>query len=315
MNEPRDEIADLVRAAGRRPELSPEAFQRMRAATHAQWQVELRSRRRRRVLAIAAGVAALGLVAILFSLIEIPGKPALVAHVAETADHQFLDAGDEFHAPAARGVTLTRLPDTSTSLRLAANTHLRWQSTGQVELLAGAIYVDSRRAAPGVAPPAGEPLVIVAGNARIEHLGTQFMVVRRDQDVQVSVRDGLVLVTLGNESRSLERGETATLLVATGTIRPGRMDGSNSDWEWVEALAPSLAIEGRDLLSVLKALAHECGVEIRFANPGVEAMARATTLHGPALDLPPREAMRALLTSSGLRMSAGTNASVMIDLP
>ena len=315
MNEPRDQIADLVRTAGRRPDLSPEAFQRMRAATHAQWQTELRSRKRQRFLAFAAGIAVLGLVA-LFSLMKAPGKPAVVAHVAETADHQFLDAGDEFRSPASRGVTLTRLPDASTSLRLAAGTHLRWKSAGQVELLAGAIYVDTRHGSPGVAPPASEPLVIVAGSARIEHLGTQFMVVRRDPDVQVSVRDGLVLVTLGSESRSLERGETATLpVVETGTIQSGRMDGSGADWQWVDVLAPSLAIEGRDLLSVLKALAYEGGIEIRFANPGIEAMARTTTLHGPALDLPPREAMRALLTSSGLRMSESTGASVTIDMP
>jgi hypothetical protein len=159
--------------------------------------------------------------------------------------------------------------------------------------------------------------VIVAGDARIEHIGTQFMAQRRGGEVEVFVRDGLVSVTLGSESRRLSRGQSGLLGDRQpGTIETRRVDAAGQAWDWADSLAPRLSIEGRDLLGVLRALAYQSGLELSFSDAGVEARAKGTTLHGPALDLPPRQAMRALLATSGLQIApdrTGTADSVLIE--
>lgn len=333
MNTPQDPLADLIRAAGHRPEPSAEVMARLRASAHAQWQASLVERRKRRFFAAAAGVAVLGLGALLFSLVRFETAPTIVARLTQPGDHQIVRAraddgvldsellgvGDELRTPAATGITLAQLPQGTTSLRLAPATRLRWKSADRVELLAGAIYIDTSHGAPGsrAADVAPNPLVVEIGSALIEHIGTRFMVTRGDANAEVRVRDGMVRVTLGNESRRLVRGETAIVpSTGAGPIETERSAASGTAWQWADVLAPRVPIEGRDLLTVLKTLAYEGGFELRFAGPAVETAAQTTTLHGPSLDLAPREALRALLTSSGLYVADEANAddgSVLID--
>lgn len=333
MNTPQDPLAELIRAAGHRPEPSAEVMGRLRAGAHAQWQAGLRERRRRRLFAVAAGVAVLGFGALLLSVGRFSEAPSIVARLTQAGDHQIVRArpdadvldsdllgvGDELRTPASTGITLAQLPQGTTSLRLAPATRLRWKSAERVELLAGAIYIDTSHGAPGAraGDATANPLVIEIGAARIEHIGTQFMVTRRDDRTEVRVRDGMVRVTLGDESRRLVRGEAALVPSSgEGTIETERGAASGIVWQWVDGLAPRVPIEGRDLLTVLKTLAYEAGLELRFARPGVEATARGTTLHGPSLDLPPRDAMRAVLASSDLFIADETRAddgTVLID--
>jgi hypothetical protein len=135
------------------------------------------------------------------------------------------------------------------------------------------------------------------------------MAVRRGNEVEVHVRDGLVRVTLGSDSRQLARGESANLRATGGPIQTGRDAGADPAWHWADALAPRVPIEGRDLLTVLRTLAYQSGLELRFATPAMEAAAASTTLHGPTLNLAPRETMRALLTTSGLSMTEDASTS------
>ncbi len=319
MTEPQDRIADLIRGAGQRPEPSAEVYERLRLATHAQWQAGLRERRRRRLFAIAAGVALLGIGAAFFSLLLPTPAPVIVARLTQAADHQILRArngadaldsellgvGDELRTSGSQGITLAQLPNGTTSLRLDAGTRVRWKSADRIELLAGAIYVDTSHGAPGggLTQAARDPLVIEVGDARIEHIGTQFMAVRRGNEVEVHVRDGQVRVTLGSDSRRLARGESREPAGNGWTDRDGSRCCGRSCLAVGGCLAPRVPIEGRDLLTVLRTLAYQGGLELRFATPALEAAAAARTLHGPILNLAPRETMRALLTSSGLGMT------------
>ena len=327
MTEPQDRIADLIRGAGQRPEPSAEVYERLRLTTHAHWQAGLRQRRRRRLFAIAASVALLGIGAAFFSLLQPTPAPVIVARLTQAADHQILRArngadaldgellgvGDELHTSGSQGVTLAQLPNGTTTLRLDAHTRVRWKSADRIELLAGAIYVDTSHGAPGggLTQAAHDPLVIEVGDARIEHIGTQFMAVRRGNEVEVHVRDGLVRVTLGSDSRRLARGESANLRATGGPIQTGRDAAADPALAVGGCFAPRVPIEGRDLLTVLRTLAYQSGLELRFATPALEAAAASTTLHGPILDLAPRETMRALLTTSGLSMTEDASTATI----
>jgi len=322
MNEDKDDLGQLLRAAGRRPEPSPEALARMRGHVHGQWRAGLAARRRRRYLAAAASLLALVGGSLFVWTGRQPAQPLYTARIASggellqidrrglsfmsETDPDLLGVGDRISTGAARGALLAQLPSGTTTLRLDRNTVVEWLANNRLQLLSGRLYVDSGRshAQPGSGP--AEPLIIEAGAARIRHVGTQFSAALTPGRVVIGVRDGVVQVAVGNDSASLTRGESATVLLsATGSaanrISRGHVAASGESWRWADELAPHLAIEGRNLVTVLRTLAYQAGMSVSFASQSVEADALATTLHGPVLDMAPDEALRAILATTSFR--------------
>ncbi|MGC4027880.1 MAG: FecR domain-containing protein [Steroidobacteraceae bacterium] len=310
MTPPSGKLGDLIRDAGRRQAPDAAMLERLHVSTHAAWQAQLAARRRRyRFLATAASLLLVTAGALLLNRYR-TAEPALaVARVSSEAPAagRLLHAGEEVQAGAS-GLVLVRVPETGTSLRLAAGTRLRWRAAGDVELLSGQVYVDTGH---GSTTPA---LQIEAGPVSITHVGTQFVAQHLTHGVQVLVRDGLVRMSRGSEVVQLARGEAATASFDPGmAIEQKPAASSGAEWEWVDALAPPLRVEGRDLRSVLQEMAYQAGFVIRFDEAGTETRAAVTVLHGPAIELPPPEALRAVLATAGLRvLPASTGDEILI---
>lgn len=322
MSEDKDDLGQLLRAAGRRPEPSPAALTRMRSHAHAQWQAGLAARRRQRWFAVAASVLVLVGGSLFFMSTRQTVQTQITARIASGAgavqvdrrglafmtetDPDLTGVGDRVSTGASRGALLAQLPSGTTTLRLDRNTSVEWVSHDHLRLLSGRLYVDTGRNHGESANIATDPLVIEAGDARIQHTGTQFIAALESGQVQVGVRDGTVQVAIGNDSARLRRGESATVKLqsATGSANPitlGRLGASGEAWRWADELAPRLPIEGHNLVAVLRTLAYQAGLELSFATQSVEADALATTLHGPVLDMAPQDALRAILATSSFR--------------
>jgi hypothetical protein len=303
-----DDIGRLLRAAGPRAEPSPETLRRLRAAAHDEWQATLRRRTRLRYMTLAASL--LGVVGGSFLFMTArPVTPVVIARVihggellnvvrhAAATDPELLAVGDRVTTSGA-GALLAHLPGGITTLRLDRDTSVELVAPDELRLLQGRLYVDTGL---GTRPndAARNRLVIAAAGARIQHVGTQFLTSLERGTVTVGVRDGLVRVALGSSSADLARGELATIDAGrspgSGAIVRGRVATSGGDWEWADALAPRLPIEGRRLVDVLRALAYQSGLSLSFASEAIEAEATATILHGPALDMRPAAALRAIL--------------------
>lgn len=316
MTDDNDAVARLILAAGRRAGPSPEAIARMREAVHAQWQQGLRRRARQRLFAMAASVllvVAGGLLVATRTSLGMPGGGALVASVAGPASGLAIDAGwrgwlrparnagdlfpgDVVTTRADAGTTVLRLPDERTVLRVAASTQLAWTGRGKLRLLSGRVYVDTGAGAEG---HAAAPLQILAGEAVVEHVGTRFITAFDGATVDVAVRDGQVRVTTDGQVAELARGELARL-AATGAIVKAAGAAAGTEWDWVDAAAPRIAVDNQDLLSVLRLLSFEAGIELVFADATAESRAGTTILHGPPVDLPPRAAIQAILATTSL---------------
>jgi ferric-dicitrate binding protein FerR (iron transport regulator) len=323
MNEDSDEVGRLLRAAGRRTGPAPDALQRIRDHAHSQWRSTLRRRVRLHLFAAAASVLALlgGTWLFIGNTGGARAQSARVIHGGEflnverhasTSDPELLSVGDRVSTGAIAGALLAQLPGGVTTLRLDRSTTVEWVGPGELRLVRGRLYVDSGNAAAG--RPARDALVIDAGAARIQHLGTQFLTAIDAGRVVVGVRDGLVKVAVGNRSANFARGEIATVNAAgavggTAAIARGRVATSGAAWQWADALAPRLPIEGRNLVDVLRALAYQAGLTLSFANPSVEAEAFATILHGPALDMTPDTALRAILATTSFATVTTTGSA------
>jgi len=324
MNEADDALSKLIRDAGPPPGPDAATLARLRAQAHAEWRVgveRLRRAQRARTWAMAASVVLA--LAIVLPLALRDGAPAVpVAHLLADAGGRLdgaiergsraaralpadaVTTGDELAADG-RAVAL-RLDGSSAALRVDAGSRLRWRGAREIELLAGRVYVDSHDAS------GTDALTIVVGDARVRHVGTQYLTVREGGSARVLVREGRVHIDLAGGEAEIGRGEVAAFATAGGTIRSGTASLRGADWAWAEAIAPRVPLEGRDLRGVLFELARETGRPLRFATAEAEAQALETILHGPALDVPPGDALRTLLATSGFVATTDSTSEIVV---
>jgi ferric-dicitrate binding protein FerR (iron transport regulator) len=262
-----DELAALVRAAGRRPLPPAHVVAAAERAARARWQetvARARTARRRRVRAIAAGAGLLA--AGVAALLLWPRGPLATvelvrgsAWVVEGSGRRPLSLG--MRLPA--GVTLAtgdaghaalRLAGGS-SVRLAARTRVRVER-GQLALSNGGVYVDR---APGQRP--ASPIVTPLG--RVIERGTQFEVRLRGRLLIVRVREGVVDVEVDGALHRARAGEQLERTAASALHR-APIGSADAVWEWVLATAPPLRIDGRSPRQVLALFERESGLVARL---------------------------------------------------
>jgi hypothetical protein len=95
----------------------------------------------------------------------------------------------------------------------------------------------------------------------------------------------------------LERGDVLET-TPDGQLRRFQSAFDDSDWTWVDALAPATLIDGRNLYDVLAELAHQGGLQLRFASSDTELAARSLPLNGQPLQLGTRAALTAIMTAT-----------------
>jgi ferric-dicitrate binding protein FerR (iron transport regulator) len=300
MNEQNDQqLAELLRLAGRRPRPSDETAARVRAAVRAEWEAETRGRRRMRnsfraaaaVAAMAAGVFVYRGTREVAPIGVTP--PVIVARVAAISGSASMNerplavgatmaAGSAIETEAGSALSLDW---TGASLRLDSASRVRLISQHEVTLDRGAVFFSSLGARAGITirTPYGE----------VRDIGTQFEV-RLDSDaMRVRVREGRVDLRRGAIVTSASGGEELTARAA-GNVARAPLAPNASVWQWVERAAPPLQLEGMTLDDVVRRTAREKGLAVRYDTP-----AREVTLHG-ATPLAPEEALDAAVRASGL---------------
>lgn len=304
-------LRELIRRAGPRPALPPDLEQRLFDAAHADWQATLRHRRRVRATYAAAAVVAVFVVTSLIALWD-QARDASHALVVTTSsgrvtvqrdgDDRLVEvgsrvlSGDVVRTASASGAVLRR--DDGLEVRVGERAELAWNGpTARVS--AGRLYVESHAASPDDAP-----LVLEAGRVRIAHLGTEYLVDAATPATVVAVRDGAVAVSTAADRTVVRAGDAVR--VRGDALEPVAA-ATAVDWSWADALGAPLAIEGRTVDDALAEAARRAGVGVRYVDSATRSRARRVTLHGPALQLAPGEAIRAVLTAGGFagRIEAG----------
>jgi hypothetical protein len=196
------------------------------------------------------------------------------------------------------------------SVRLDAGTRIRLAAKKSIDLVRGAVYVDSG------AEPGGMAVQAPAG--LFQDIGTQFEIRIEGKGAQSStrlrVREGRV---------ALQRGDGSVVTGAGGELRV-RADGRlarrqaavyGPEWDWVLQAAPRLDIEGLKVRAFLDWLGREEGWRIEYADAETASRVETTVLHGSIKHLTPTEAPGVVLASSGLgyRVSGGRMVVFVAD--
>ena len=338
-----DAVRRLLREAGKRRALPHEDLAAVQRAAREEWDRRFAAHRNSKVsgrwwlaLAAAALLGAIGLVwwggrpktvlpAPASSVASIEVMTGDVRVMVTAGQPARLVSADMLGQPLSAGSgLLTRKPGEGegrialrmaggASIRLDTGTSLRLSSTDVVELLDGAVYVDS-----GTGP--GRHGVAVKTPAGLfQDQGTQFEVRTEGSGphamTRLRVREGRV---------SLDRGEGSALVTAAGDELTVRANGepvqasvpvSGPEWDWVLRTAPMPAIEGVKVRVFLDWLGRETGLRIRLADEQTASVVDSVVLHGSIRHLTPADAPGVVLSSAGLghRVSGDTLVVFIAD--
>lgn len=209
------EIAELLSHAGARVEPPIEIMREVHAAVHAQWRQVVQARQRRRRIfawgaAAAVGVLAVG-VTVTLQRSDIQQQPIATlqrtdgeifvaadgTHWNRLHDGQHIAVGDSVRSEARAALRF----DNGIALRIDRGTVLQVKTADRLALNVGAVYVDS--------PPArnANMLVIDTHAGSVRHVGTQYLVRTRPDGIDVSVREGRVLIEHTTDSSTAAAGE------------------------------------------------------------------------------------------------------------
>jgi ferric-dicitrate binding protein FerR (iron transport regulator) len=307
------DTGELIRSAGRRPEIPAEDLAAIKEAAASEWRKTVaaergRTLRTRSIYALAASI----LIVLLGGWWWLADKPLTTPLEIATIELSTgaIGVGDslfEGELLEAIGVVAVRMTG-GQSIRVEDGTRLRFISSSLLELESGALYVDS------------DPSAVTTGKLEI---GTSFGVVREigtqyeirisevANNLRLSVREGSVSISTNGDSHSAARGEQLTLQsdgsVARATVAP---DGP--EWQWVLAAAPALEIEGLSLASFLNWISRETGWEVHYADEDIAASAQKISLHGTIEGLRPDESLGIILQGSGLDYRMDDGAVVIV---
>lgn len=311
-----ESLEQLLRRA--RPRRAPPDAEReqVRLAVEAEWIAVIGQRRRhRRWLSLAAAAAVLLAVAGAPYLLRFSGvAPVSVATIERSigslyllGERSELTEADELSV-LTTGQTIVSMPASGAAMRWHQGGQLRLDADTRVDLVAddtvflrsGRIYFDSRASALSdlSSPVAESRFTVRTAQGTVWHTGTQFIASQDGRTLTVSVREGEVHVDGDYYDGSANAGQQLTL---EGRNRPvlTSIAVAGGAWSWVESIAPTAGIENPSVYQFLSWVARETGLELRFATPEAERIARRDRLIG-RVDAPPRDALRLWMSTVDL---------------
>jgi ferric-dicitrate binding protein FerR (iron transport regulator) len=296
MNNSNDEdsaaVEQLLAGAGRRAAPPPAARDAAYASTLLAWQQALRERQRqkRKVWAVAAGMAAMAC-GLIWQFAGTGRPPQIVAWSMDRG--QMVRSGDVVTVAAPRGRAFLTL--TGERLRVAAGSEIAFTAAGRLQLRRGRIYVESTEGR----LESGN-LEVSTRLGTVQHVGTRYSVAAEAMQMVVSVRDGRVMLATPAARTQILAGTRVTIDSA-GQESNRQMIGSHGkEWEWADAMAPALQIDGRPLTDVLRDVAFETGRRLEYADEDTRLLCSEIRLKGPFLEMPASDRLFAVLVTTGL---------------
>lgn len=312
-----DKLAQLLAKAEPRKVPPARMEVEVRAAVHAEWQHLLQARKGKQqrrwlaaaavlVCAVSAGWLTLNLggstnittnnsAPVVATITQLQGAVALNE---VTVDRQASGIAAQIHTKdvlRSRDDGGLRIQlHNGISLRVAANTELRWLAADSLQLVQGAIYVDSHA---NVAP-----LTVHTVRGEITHLGTRYLVNVNQQSLHVAVREGQVSVHAGNDQITVGALQQVHMNV-DGYIARSDVQLSDATWQWADTLAESFALDNHSVAEFLQWVANETGSEVNYANPAVKAAASTTVLHGQPIAQAPLQALKPVLVTTDFHVA------------
>jgi len=293
-----DTVAKLMNLAGPRAAIPADLEQRVHDNVRLTWRNSTSKKSPLRWIIQAAMAATLLLaIAINDSAPEITLQPlgqiATVAGGIAESDYSIGDAiyaGDFLQTGADRGLSIALSGDIS--LRIAADTSVRFDTADEFTLIHGQMYADS-----GERIYRDRQITIHTTMGSATDVGTQFSVAYNGRQLNVAVREGRVDVSGDQPSVTAMAGDRLTFQTGNEVVID-QVAAYDTSWNWATSLAPSFDLEDKSLLDFLKWASRETGKELVFSSDDVRMAAMRTELFGSVSNFTPDEAIESVLATT-----------------
>lgn len=193
-------------------------------------------------------------------------------------------------------------------LRMDRNASLTLHDSSEIWLHHGRVYVDSTE---------GVPLTVVAPNASITDIGTQFEVTVDDELLIVATREGVLNVVLGSNTllSKAEPGMGEALKIdGLELLFREEIPTSGERWAWTQLARPQFNARERSIRDYLNWAARENGKRLRFATPLAEQQAELRILHATGDIDADVGTMQRVLATSAFETRAGEDHEIIVAL-
>lgn len=179
------------------------------------------------------------------------------------------------------------------SIRMDENTALRLESSGNIQLESGRIYMDTAQRA-----AKSEALSISTPAGRVSHVGTQFMTAVSLAGTTISVRSGSVALEQSGTDHLVAQGEQLSVS-EDGRRSIQKIESWGEHWQWAERITPAFDSDGKSIADLIDWVGNETGHLVEYASFDAQEHARKTVLRG-TLELEPMKALTMITQSSGM---------------
>ena len=273
-------VRRVLTAAGERPVI-PEHFRSSWETTFrdelARARDDVRRQRIARWVPLAAGIAVLGLVVVLFG--NRPAVPEALGTVVavqgyseigsrEAAEGTQIQSGDVVRTGPSSYLTLDFA---GVDVRLAPNTALETHRD-RLHLTQGQINMDIGESS------SRSTLVVVTAFGEVAHTGTQFLVDVTLDAMILAVREGAVELRISRARVNYRATATSAPLVRVtrrGLIEVSDIDRHGGIWGWTDSAGPGLVVAGRSTHDALSWAARERGLRLEYLTPAARRRAAA----------------------------------------
>jgi len=191
--------------------------------------------------------------------------------------------------------------------RVDENTHFMVESNNHLKLISGQIYVDSDSTG------GHHKLTIETPLGKVNHIGTQYSVSFIEEQLQVGVRDGLVLVSSDSISQAeLSKGRNLVLNVEGQAIYSD-IESYDPLWQWTQKITGGFAIQGQSLSDYLQWVSRETGYPIKWQSDNVRNKASSIKLSGSIIGILPLDSLDVIIPTTRLKYSLDDNKIYIHD--
>lgn len=295
-----DTVEKLMNLAGPRAGISTVLEQRVHDNVRQVWRDSTSKKSSLRWIVPAAMAATVLLVVAINSrapevILQPLGQIAYVASGDNATNAGYLVgdsvfAGDFMETGTDYGLSVSLAGDIS--LRIAANTSVRFDQADEFTLIHGQMYADS-----GERIYRERQITIHTAAGSATDIGTQFAVAYDKQQFSVAVREGRVDVSGDGPSVTAMAGDRLSIQPGNDIV-VDQINPYDASWDWATSLAPRFDIEDRSLLDFLKWASRETGKTLEFSSDDVRMAAMRTELFGSVANFTPTEAIESVLATT-----------------
>lgn len=288
-------FAELLSKAPPRATPPPEVEADIRQAIHGEWRrVAGHNVRRRKLQSFAMAATVLLGVFVTLNMLRTPlpdfeslqmatierqfGSVFITKHGTSSSDTTTaVEGGDIVETGADSGSALAW--HGGGSLRIDENTVVAFEAENRIYLQRGRVYFDSVDSGSFEERSDAGEFLIRTDDGLIRHIGTQYMTAVTTQGTTVAVREGSISIAGAQGNRRAGAGEQL-LVSADGEFEPGKINGYDEDWQWIQDTTPTIELDGWEAAQALNWVSRETGLSVRFASPSAEQLAEQTRIKG-----------------------------------